>query len=97
RHLRSSPTRRSSDLHMRFVGVIVARSGFVRAPKPDEIRRDDAMAMRNEARNHLAIEKGPARLAVHQQDGRLVARSFIDRRDPQQDRKSTRLNSSHVK
>src|ERR1043166_9743970 len=74
-------------LDKRFDGLVVQPetvvlyfSEFVRAGKPDEIRRNHALPRTHKERNHLAIEKGPGRFAVQTQD-RLTG-SFVHVVDP---------------
>src|SRR5690606_41396669 len=82
RDMRSFPTRRSSDLGRPWSSVLTGAPGFVRVPDGGRI----AIAARPVAGDPLAVN-----LATSRHVGLLVP-DFTTR-----DRKSTRLNSSHVK
>src|SRR5205814_2835241 len=87
RHLPSFPTRRSSDLN------VIRRFDFTRAD-PVGVLRDGVRILRNE----IAIKRLAAWI-VKLRPLILSSRDHVaqdDRREAAVDRKSTRLNSSHL-
>ncbi|MCY1170271.1 hypothetical protein D9M73_103340 [compost metagenome] len=63
---------------MAFIGVIGACGGFVGFAEANQVGRDHAVSGGGERRHELAIEIGPARLAVQQQHRRGIARPLIE-------------------
>ena len=57
---------------------------LIAASETDEVRRDDAVSGGEEHRDHLAIEIGPARVAVQAEPGqRGVLRPLVEVREAQ--------------
>ncbi|KAJ8137560.1 hypothetical protein OY671_009227, partial [Metschnikowia pulcherrima] len=68
---------------MAFVGIVVAPRGLVGTAEADEVGGDDTMTARDEIGDETAIEVAPARLAVHEQHRRGIARAFVEMVDSQ--------------
>src|SRR5690606_41773984 len=85
RNLHSFPTRRSSDLNVKW--NIFDRIGITSGSKHGSIQRH-VLALSSMLEKHVV---GGAAVAIDR--GSLLAKNLLDLRD----RKSTRLNSSHVK
>jgi hypothetical protein len=64
-------------------GVPAAVGRLVGAAEPRKVGADDPMASLHERRHQLAVEIGPARLAVKTDDGPPVAWTLVDVVQPQ--------------
>src|SRR5690606_41762726 len=87
RHRHPSPTRRSSDLSVVVVGTAIHRLAMLAAQAG--LRLELAVIAAVHGRQHAYMHRASQRHEVGQQAGYATV--------GQQDRKSTRLNSSHVK
>ena len=63
---------------MRLHRVRRPRQRLVRAPEADEVGSDGAQAVLDEPRHDGAVEIGPGRLSVQQQDGLGARRPLVD-------------------
>src|SRR5690606_40551595 len=86
-HLHSFPTRRSSDLRKDLHNVKYI------CPKNPKKEHDRLVAKKRDIQRKQDIEKKRARVEKAQKEFEIKIQKFIGL----QDRKSTRLNSSHVK
>ena len=68
---------------MAFIAIIVAAVRLVRLAKANQIRCQHAVPGGGERGNKFAVEIGPGRLSMQQQDRRSVAGAFIDIMQPQ--------------
>jgi len=69
---------RRHGVDVTLVRVVLASSRLVGSTEADEIGRDRSKPCGDDARNDLAIQERPRRLAMEHQHDRCVTRSFID-------------------